>query len=426
VKRSPGWTRWALVGVAALVVALAAPQLWAWYHLRAARAALERYDNAAARGHLRQCLRVWPNSLPARLLAARAARRDGAYEEADEHLDRCRPPGREPPPEARLERMLVRAAAGDLEAVEEPLLARAGKDPAAAPLIWEALAEGYTRMYRILEAAACLDRWLYFQPDDVQALVLRGKVWQQARAVQKAVPDYARAVELDPGRDDARRSLAFALLDLGRVDEAFTHLEYLLRKQPDDPELRVRLAHCHKERGEFDRARELLDGVLAGHPEHGAALRERGETELRAGQAKQAGDWLRRAAAAQPNEYPTQWLLYEWLRQHGTDAEARAQLERAQQLKDRRDRMVEITTHLMPMRPHDAALHYEMGTLLLALGHDALGERWLASALHEQPDYGPAHAALADYYERRGDTVKAAGHRKQARAAPAAGPPPAP
>src|SRR5690348_1534543 len=75
-----------------LVVAgiLGGPHLWAWYHLSAGRSALERYQTAEARGHLDKCLAVWPSSAEANFLAARAARRAGAFPEAERHLDECR------------------------------------------------------------------------------------------------------------------------------------------------------------------------------------------------------------------------------------------------------------------------------------------------------------------------------------------------
>ena len=40
--------------------------------------------------------------------------------------------------------------------------------------------------------------------------------------------------------------------------------------------------------------------------------------------------------------------------------------------------------------------------------------RWLQGALNRDPRYGPAHAALADYYERTGAAALAAQHRRLA------------
>jgi tetratricopeptide (TPR) repeat protein len=408
----------ALLGGAA---ALAGRHLWAWHEFRAGAAALARDHTAEARAHLGRCLQVWPSYPPAHLLAARAARRAQAFDEAERHLEACQPPGGKPDPNVALEGALLQAAMGDLDPVEEDLVTRADKDEAQAPLIREALTEGYLRMYRIRDALGCLEAWLASSPDDVRALALRARVYRQVGQSQKAVPDYQRVVELDPSRDDDRWGLAVCLLETGRYEEALTHLEYLRPRRPGDPDLVVRVARCQDGLGRPDEARQTLDAVLAEHPDCGQALRVRGQLALQDGRPEEAEPWLRRAAAALPYDYPTQWALYQALNQAGRTAEADAQKARAERLKDKVERLGELTTRLMPTRPNDPALHSELGTLLLSLGHKDLGERWLYSALRLDPDYGPAHAALADYYQEQGDTAKAAEHRRQAQ--PAAGGP---
>jgi tetratricopeptide (TPR) repeat protein len=401
------------------------PQLWAWYHLRAGQSALEKYHSEEARGHLDACLRVWPDSAAARLLAARAARRLGDYDAAREHLNRCQDSRQPARPEVTLEGVLLRVAKGELGAdVEEYLQSRVEKDPALAPLIWEAQAVGYARMYRILEAVNLLDHWLELQPDNVQAWYLRGELWSAAKVPQKAAEAYQRVLELDPERHDARWWLALCLMDVGRHSEALSHLEALRPRRPGDPELRVRLARCHNALGQMQQARQLLDEVLAEDPGNGLALRTRGEVEMMAGRLDRAEPSLREAARVQPYSYQTQYLLYQVLRQLGKEKEAKEQLEVAQSLKDRTERLSELSTHKLPVRPHDPQLHYEMGTLLISLGQPDLGERWLLSALHENANFKPAHAALADLYEKRGDGDKAAEHRQQAGAAASPAPPP--
>jgi predicted Zn-dependent protease len=146
--------------------------------------------------------------------------------------------------------------------------------------------------------------------------------------------------------------------------------------------------------------------------------------ELLAGRPAEAEDWLRRAAAELPYDYLTQWKLYQCLQQQGKEDDAKAQLARSEDLKARRERLGEIQSRKMTEHPHDPALHYELGKLLLSLGNEDLGERWLRSALHESNDqYGPAHAALADYdevraarAEQQGDAEQAAAYREEAAA----------
>jgi tetratricopeptide (TPR) repeat protein len=413
-----------LLGGLVLLAALgvAGPYLWGWYHWSRAGSELARYHGAEARQHLDVCLWLWPHSPAVHLLAARAARRIGDYQAAEKHLRQCQSDQAPVSAEMLLEWAMLHVCTGDLQEHEQYLQSQLRKDPSRGPLVWEALAEGYLRMYRILDAVRCLDRWLEVEPDNVQAFFLRGSVYRQVQAVQKAVPDFRRVVELDPGRDDAREYLASGLLDTGHCTEALPHLERLLRQRPGDPDLRVRLARCHDGLEHPDQARELLDAVLAEHPDYGPALRTRGQMARQARQPEEAEKWLRRAARVMPYDYQVQYALYEALKDQGKGDDAREQLARAQQVKDRRERLADISHRKMSERPYDPALHCELGTLLIELGHRDLGARWLRSALQKDPNYQPAHAALAGYYEEEGDPEQAAHHRQLADTLP---PPPA-
>jgi Tfp pilus assembly protein PilF len=83
-------------------------------------------------------------------------------------------------------------------------------------------------------------------------------------------------------------------------------------------------------------------------------------------------------------------------------------------VKDRSERIAELRSRKLAEQPLDPALHYEMGVLLLRAGDAEMGERWLGSALALDPDFAPAHTALAEALEKRGETAKAADHRRRA------------
>jgi tetratricopeptide (TPR) repeat protein len=409
-----------IVGVVVLAGAawLGGPHLWAWYHVRAARSALEQYHAAEARTHCDACLKVWPDSVGTHLLASRAARQADAFEDSDQHLRQAQRLVHGTSDEIVLEWALLRAAGGDLADVEDYLHGRADREPARAPVIWEALAQGYLRMYRILDALNVLERWLERQPDNVQALSLRGNLWRQVKQAQKAAPDYRRAVELDPTREEDRWWLAVSVLEFGRYEEALKHLEVVQRSRPGDPEVLVRMARCHDGLGQAEQARQLLDAVLAEHPDHGPALWVRGQMLLANGQLADAEPWLRRAVAATPHDYAPNWALSECLRRQHKEAEAREQAARVEELKAEGERLADITHREMTVRPRDPALHAEMGTLLLKAGQREMGERWLLSALRLDPLYRPAHEALARFYAEHGQPEQAALHRAQAEALP--------
>jgi tetratricopeptide (TPR) repeat protein len=405
--------RWRWVSfliVAALSVAVV-PHVRAWYHLRAGRSALEHYRAEESRSHFNACLQVWPRSGSVHLLAARAARRAGLYEEAAQHLEEAqRLLGASE--EVLLEWALLRAVRGHLDnQVEKFLWSRLRNGAAQGPLICEALAEGCLRTYRLQAAQLCLQAWLEDQPDNVQALWLRAAFWHAMHDFHKAAADYRRVVELDPERREAHGQLARCLLDLGQYDEALPHLEEACRRQPDDPNVRVFLARCHAELGHQDQAQQILDEVLSEHPNHGLALRQRGKLALRAGQLAEAELWLQQALHVLPYDYEVNCSLLECLQQQGESTKAQAQQERVIKLKKQLQRVREISTGQLPTRPHDPALHCELGKLLLDLGRTDIGLNWLRSALEQNPRYQPAHAALAEYFQRHGDAAQAAHHR---------------
>ena len=340
-RRWPTLAALALLGGGAVA---AWPHAWAWYHLAAGRTAAEHYHADEARTQIDACLAVWPDSVEAHLLAARAARLAGDFPKAEQHLRECQRLQKTPSEETVLEWALFHAAAGDLDDVEGYLQDDIRRDPGRAGPIREALAEGYLRVYRVRDALNLLQDWLAAQPDEVQALTLLGNLYWQVSAPGNAADQYRRVVELDPSRREARERLAIGLLEVGRYDEALKHLEVLRRADPEDADIQVRIARCQERLDRPEEARATLDAVLAKDPDHGPALRLRGQMLLQDGKPADAEDWLRRAARAQPDSYESNWSLYECLQKQGKDGEAKAPLARAEELKARTERLAEIGT----------------------------------------------------------------------------------
>jgi predicted Zn-dependent protease len=387
--------------------------LWAWHHFRAGEEALARYRGEEALRHFAVYLQVWPESVRGQLLATRAARRAGDDESAQRYLRACRRLQPVKSDEIDLEWALLRVTLGDLEENEAYLLARAQRQPAQAPLVWEALAEGYTRLYRVSDALRCLERWLAEEPDNVQALFLRGSLWWQVQVTPRAIPDLRRVLEIDPKRHEARWRLARCLVQGGGYDEALPLLEETLAHWPGDAEVRVHLARCEYMLGRREHGVKILDEVLHDHPDDELALRMRGQLALLSGQPAEAEKWLRQALHISPTDHQASWSLAQALQQQGKTAEAATETKRSEMLRDQRARLGEILTHQMAVKPDDAELQAELGTLLIALGHAKVGESWLLSALRLDAKCRAAHAALAEFYQARGDAERAARHRKE-------------
>jgi Tfp pilus assembly protein PilF len=163
---------------------------------------------------------------------------------------------------------------------------------------------------------------------------------------------------------------------------------------------------CHN-----DHAKEIIDVVLWDDAPTCFACLQRGQLALRDGQPPEAERWLQQALQVLPYDYEANSSLLECLRQQGESAKAQAQHERVEQLKKYLQRVREISAEQLPARPHDPALHCELGKLLLDLGRTDIGLNWLHSALEQNPSYRPAHAALAEYFQLQGDSDKADYHR---------------
>jgi len=394
-----------------LALALGGRHAWAWYQLWAGRNALARYQPDLAQQHLASCLKVWPSSMQANLLASRADRQSGDFPAADRHLRASQLANGGTSEAIALEWALLQAASGNLREVDEFLQHQVEQEPKNAPLIWEAVAEGYIRLYRMLDALPCLERWLAIDPGNLRALELRGKAYQIGKQVRKGADDFLRVLELDPARDDSRRRLVLCLVEMGSYEDAVPHLERLEQRTPDDSQVQILLARCHNMRGRGEKAREIIDTVLRAPPDNALALRTRGQFALTDRQPADAERWLREAVEVSPEDYQAQWLLLQALQQQNKTEEARAQLARTEQVKERAEQFGDLTTRKLFEQPLDPALHYKMGLLLMQRGQKKTAEGWLLSALRLDPDYQPAHAALAEYYRSEGDMQRAEQHR---------------
>jgi tetratricopeptide (TPR) repeat protein len=395
---------------------LAGVQLWKAYHLRAARASLARYHNDEARHHLQMCVSVQPNDPEVLLLVARASRRVGAFDVAEEALTRYEDK-HGVDDGLTLERMLLRAERGEIELVERCFRARVEAGHPDAPLILEALVRSFIRNYRLKEAEECLDRWFELEPDNTQALLDRGIISEIRQIRSEAADYYRRVVELDPQHDDARMRLARILVELGQASAALPHLNYLQPRFPDDPLVAVQQARCLELLGQQSQAIEVLDQALERFPQSAEARVLRGKLAMQDGQLEQAEEMLRRAVALDPGTYTTRYQLYTCLSQRGKLDEAKEESNRLKLMEEDMRLLEELAGGKMQKTPHDPALHYQVAQIALRSGQVEEAVRWLHNALREDPHYGPAHQTLAMYYKRIGKPMLAAQHREQARAA---------
>jgi tetratricopeptide (TPR) repeat protein len=400
----------------ALALSVAGALIWAQYHFRAAEQALRRQSLEEAERHLEQCLKVPFRGAEVHLLAAQVARRLDAYQEASRHLAICARQ-RGMTEAVALERVLLTAQQGDFDNLEGLLKAHAGPQDAEAELVLEAAAKGYWNRFSPADALKCLNALLERQPRHVQGLLLRASVWQkladsgQPEHEQEALQDYAQAVEIAPSFE-CSLGLAGALYRLGYPWKAALEYERLQSLRPSDGRVLLGLALCRFNLHQVDEARRLLDELLEQHPGSVEALVERGRLALHAVELPMAEQCLRQAAAlSSPSDSGPGRLLGECLQLEDRSKEAGECLGTVRQAEANvllANRLIrEANRH-----PDNLELRCQIANKLMALGREQEGLCGLFFVLEQQPRYPPAHAALADYFDRIGQTDRAERHRR--------------
>jgi tetratricopeptide (TPR) repeat protein len=385
--------------------------VWWNYHFRQGREAVERWHNADAFTHLSACRSVRPNHAETILLAARLARRVGAWAEAEALLNQyAAEHGKD---EAwAFEWLLHGAARGEGDAHSAALRARVAAGGVQARLTREALALGFLDRYRLAEAIALLNEWLRDSPDDPIALLLLGKVTEILNGQEQAIQLYQRAIELDPDLLDARLRLAAVLVDRRRGEEAAEQLAILRARLPSNTNVHVLWAQALRLIGRGEEARRVLDELLAANPDDPRVLAECGGLALLDPDgAPRAESLLARAVRLDPGDVPTRNQYALALGQNGKAAEAAEQYKLIHQYQADSDRFRELLNGPLRTSPNDPAVYHEIGLIALRAGQPADALRWFRRSLEADPDYLPAHRTLSALYKDLDNPAMAAHHR---------------
>jgi tetratricopeptide (TPR) repeat protein len=405
----------ALVGLVLAAGAVGAGHGYARHQWRAAQADVRDLRLDQARRRLDVCLAVWPRSVEVRLLAARAARLSGDFAAAEEHLNECLKLAGGANDDIQLEFLLMRAQTGEIDLVA-PLLeafVEAGHKDAAHVL--EIMARVYMRNLEYGPAYRVLSRWMELAPDDPRPPHWRGWVFEQITDPARAREDYERALQIDPDLFPARVRLAEMHLEDHQPQEAAVHLDYLLARYPDRPEVGARLGQCRFLQGRHAEARQLLEEAAARLPDDREVLLHLAKLDVQDGQAARAEARLRHLIELDRSDTEARYVLATALKYQRRDREAAEALAEYERYKDLLTRSNKLLTEESRRPSRDPNRLHELGTILLQMGQERQALHWLNQALQLDPDHQPTHRALAEYFEKAGDAEEAAAHRRRLR-----------
>lgn len=421
-----------LVGVVALL-GIAGGVGWWWWdatdHWRKAQLAYQQEEYPQAREHLAPCLKVWPNSPDVHLLAARVARRTGDLSAAETHLNRVNEIRGGPADDVRVEFLLIRVQGGEVDELAPflfQLIDGGHPDPAE---ILDSIARAYSIRLRYWPAHACLSKWVGMEPENARPYYWRGWTRERLNNQKAASEDYHKAIELDPNHLPARLRIAEMLLEDKQAPEALPHLEHLLRQAPENHQVQARMGICLFLQGRGADARKLLEAAVVHLPDDPAVLVTLANLELQeergtdAERGAKAERWLRLVLTKDPADTEALFVLVTALRSQGKEDEAAAALTDYEKKRDLVEKINELLKDKADNPMSTAADYAEIGTLFAQIGRDKLAAYWLEKALERDPTCQPAHLALAEYFERKGDLASADAHRSQVRT-PTPKPPP--
>jgi tetratricopeptide (TPR) repeat protein len=389
--------------------------------------ALQRRDFVTAHSHMVNYLRLCPGDVGVHLLAAQAGRRAQFQQEflerqtdllhqATRHLEDCAKL-KGPEESIALERALLSIQQAEFAELDETLLGYVETDNPDVPLVLEALIYGLLQRANVDKAAICISKLLLVQPDNVQALVWRGRLKEQLFSnLVSAREDFEEAVALNPDFDSARFCLVQNLLRVNRAEEASRHLAALEERVPDNPLVRLSRALCHIAQGQTEAGRALLDDWLtktpSTHPRRLEALTARANLALTLDQPAQGKNYALQALRIAPLDRMALYILYRSLIAQGQHQEAKQVLTQLDQVQKDLEFVNKANTQIA-LTPNDRRLRHQLGEAYLRLGRPSDALVWFMSVLHQDPVYRPTLQALLEHYEKTGDVHQAAEFRQR-------------
>lgn len=388
-----------MVGAIAVV---AGPRGWIAWQVSAARQELASGRPQAAAERMQRLVQFFPASSAAQYRLAVAQRRAGHLDQVGPSLKTAQKLGWEKQDIERQTLLLI-AQSGEIDAVEtrlKSIMARGASDEAAEE-IYEALAIGYLKTYRLKDAWECLNFWSEWQPKAIFPRVWRADICRRIDNPTAEEEEYREILAIDPRRLETRCRLAEVLKDSNRIEEAAKEFEACLKQDSQRPEVLIGLAECRRRMGTDADVLGLLEQALAlnlNSAQRCAALTQWGQIDADAGRWTDAVRRLEEAARLAPYEPSTLFSLSQAYSSAGEQQKSLDVLERSKHVRDQKNRIEEIVRSLVD-QPGSADLRYEAGKIMMDLGMKDDGAAWLRTALVMQPDHKAAREALEAHLE---------------------------
>lgn len=301
----------------------------------------------------------------------------------------------------------------------EPLLGQRIRESLAevessprSPQRWAQLAMLYHANDLVDLAGPCYEQSLALNDGDAQLWYLLGRLRSELGDVSGALQAVDEAAALDPKQSFVHWRRGFWLLRLGRLEEAETSFTVATERDPADPIGTIGLARIAEQRGAYSDAANILEQLLARHPQlpNTSYVRDRlGRAYQQLGRSSEAQPLLSQQPRKSLN-WPDPWSdalyqhrwLQEWLilQAHG---KIRARDPQA---------ALQILEPLREFHPDDPTLLKMLGMAYFSSGEHDRAIAMLERVIEKQPQEFSAYLNLGFVYEQQGrwqEAVRCAG-----------------
>ena len=185
---------------------------------------------------------------------------------------------------------------------------------------------------RLLRAEEICRHYLRSNPKNVEGMRLLAKIGIELGILDDAEFLLESAAAFEPENIQLRLDYTDVLRRRQKFDKAREQAEALHQRDPENPLFQSQLAIESMQTGDYERAFELFDAVLAKLPRDPATLTSKGHALKTLGQSSEAIDSYRAAIAAKPDHGDAHYALANLKTYRFEDAEIdamRAQSERA-------------------------------------------------------------------------------------------------
>lgn len=342
------------------------------------------------------------------LLELRVARRRQDFREVEHKLQEAVQLGALRP-EVERQRWLAQAQTSQFAAMEEHWPQLLGDQRDDGPEIARAYYNWSMLHHNLAQAEKTLRLWHEDYPRDAEPLALAGRFYEAMVNWEGAEDAFRRASILAPENDDYRLSLANALQVRLKTKEAIPIYQEYLSRHPGNVVALRQLAQCVASDGDLEAAIQSLRKAMQADPDDFATQKACGEMLLSAGDAQAAVPLLEKAYRTVPEHANLANSLARALKECGRAAEAKPLFAFVAESRPQLELLLGLEKQLR-REPENLELRMKIASLTAKYvsRHDAI--RWYETLLQIAPNYGPAHAALADLYQLTGDRKLAEHH----------------